>query len=105
MLHNKDDVAPGDGVFLTPRTKQAPRICYSRPPATVISTDPWPYVTVAIMGVAGETDIHKDNINKRQTKTHASKGEGDGVQEHEAAATLPADQGRDHDGWQEPTLL
>lgn len=105
MLHDKDEVRPGDLVFLTPRTKQAPRICYGRPPATVISVIGWPYVTLMVRGVSGEQTIHRDNINKTAAKTGKTKGQGDGVQETGAAANLPADPGRDHDGWQEPTLL
>lgn len=104
MLHNRDDVQVGDRVYLVPKTKQAPPICYTRrAPVSVVSLDRWPYVQVQVGALI--YNIHRDNISKHKPKHHVAKGEGDSNTGTEAAASLPADPGREHDGWQEPTLL
>jgi hypothetical protein len=106
MLNNKEDANVGDTVFLTPRSKQAPRICYGRYAVTVTSLADWPYVTVQLNGAAH--NIHRDNINKSASKVGKTRSDGDGVgggSDHSEPQTLPPGVTRTFPTHEEPPLF
>lgn len=56
------DLRKDERVFLFPKTRTAPSICYLRPAATVLEKPTWAYVTVLVDGEAEPRSIHVDNV-------------------------------------------
>lgn len=78
---NQDDAEVGGTVYLRPTTKQAPRECYLRLAAVIVSYVGWPMVTVRVFdvpndGYGREITVHRDNIGIRRKTKEKTQGDG-----------------------------